>query len=326
MKKLNRFFVSMIVALVALGLAGCSRAADNEDAPAGMLHEYGGDLGRIRYSANMTTADEFVLHTQADSAPSPDFEPMPTAEFVDTATGGGANQVDWEDIAGQGQRHLIQTASTELETEYFYEVVAELRRIAPAAGGYVESEMLSNHGRRMFSIVLRVPAGNFENALIQIESLGEVRFLNQWAQDVTDQFYDMAGNLEIRRIEEDRILGLIENAQTIYELLSLEQRLSNTRLNIEMYLSQLNNMAGQIAYSTISVTLVDISEEERVVLTPSLGERIGGAFGYSVDGTVSAVQNFIVFFAGIVIPLILLGMLGIAVYMVARKVYRKKTI
>ena len=238
----------------------------------------------------------------------------------------GADRVGWEDVAGQGQRHIIQTASTELVTEYFDDVVARLRYLAPAAGGYIESEMLTNRGWRIFSIVLRVPAASFETVLRQVESLAEVRFSNQWAQDVTDQFYDMVGSLEIRRIEEERILALIEEATNIQELLALEQRLSNTRLSIEMYLSHLNNMAGQIAYSTITVTLTDISEEITVAYAPTLGERIGEAFGDSVGGTVSAVQNFIVFFAGVVIPLMLLGLIGVGVYMITRKVLRKRVV
>ena len=336
MKKLICCLLCMILVLAALGFAGCARSADES---AGFAQHYGGrdfelplaggNMGtwaQRQTAANMTAmpvgaVEEAVEWIAADSAPAPASAPP----MVDDAMPyHGADQVGWEDIAGQGLRHVIQTANAELETEYFDVVVAELRQLAPAAGGYIESEMLTNHGWRMFSIVLRVPAASFETVLQQVEALAQVRHLNQWAQDVTDQFYDMVGSLEIRRIEEDRILALIEEADTIQELLALEQRLSNTRLSIEMYLSQLNNMAGQIAYSTIAVTLTDIAEEERVVLTSTLGERIGGAFGDSVDDTVSVAQNFIVFLAGALIPLMLLTLVGAAVYLVARKVLRKK--
>ena len=234
-------------------------------------------------------------------------------------------QVDWEDVAGQGQRHIIQTAHVELETEYFDDTVTKLRQLAPAVDGFVESEMLTGHGWRMLTIVMRVPVASFDTVMDQVKSLADIRYVSQRAQDVTDQFYDMIGSLEQRQVEEERILALIDEAQNINELLALEERLSSTRLSIEMYLSQLNNMAGQIAYSTISVTLFDIAEEEIEDTSPTLGERIGGAFGDSVDGTLSAVQNFIVFLAGVVIPLALLGLVGFAVYLVVRSVKRKRT-
>jgi len=235
----------------------------------------------------------------------------------------GADQVEWEDLANQGIRHVIQTAEIEMETEDFDNVVESLRQLAPTAGGYIESEMLSARAGKMFTIVLRIPTAYFYEVLQEVESLADVRVMNQRAQDVTDQFYDMIGSLELRRIEEERLLALIEEATYINDLLALESRLSNTRLSIEMYQAQLSNLAGQIAYSTIAVTLIDISEEERVIAAaPTIGERIGGAFGDSVDGTVNAFQNIVVFIAGVIIPVILFAAFGLAAYKVMRAVIR----
>ena len=221
------------------------------------------------------------------------------------------------------ERHIIQTANIQLETEYFDDVVAELRQLAPAAEGYVESEMLTTHGRRMLTMVLRIPAARFDTVLNHVENLAVVISLNQRAEDVTDQFYDLAANLETRRIEEERILVLLESAVNINDILSLESRLSSVRLVIEQHQAQLNNLAGQIAYSTIVVTLTDSYEEEPTVVAVTLGERIGGAFGDSVDGTVGAFQNLAVFLAGAVIPLIFLGLLVFIAYFIFKKAHKR---
>jgi len=233
--------------------------------------------------------------------------------------------VDWEDVAGTAVRHIIQTANVELETEYFDEVVTTLRQLAPNVNGYVESEMLSVQNRRRFTIVLRVPSVYFDTVLRQVENLADVRATTQRAEDVTDRFYDMASSLETRRIEEVRILELIDTTQNISELLTLESRLSNTRQVIQQYEAQLNNLAGQIAYSTIIVHLQDISQQATIIAAPTLGERIGGAFGDSVDTTVNGFQNIIVFLAGAVIPLTILGLITFAIYRIIRTVHKKLT-
>jgi len=240
------------------------------------------------------------------------------------AEGGGGQSVEWEDIAETGERHIIQTADIELESDYFDDVVASLRYLAPSLGGYISSEMLTRHGQKMFTIVLRVPAMTFDQALLTIQNLANVRRLSSQADDVTDQFYDLAGNLTTRRIEEERLLALIEEATSITDILALETRLSDTRLVIERYLMQLNLMAGQIAYSTIHVQLLDTAEEfVPASAQPHIGERIGGAFGESVDGTINVFQNIIVFMAGAIIPLAFLGLLGFAIFVIARGIYRK---
>jgi len=318
---LLRLLLVVVLFVMALNFFACSRSdnAEWEMAPQVAYapvseYDFGLDLymaeegislsgaGSVYHFYSTDMVDE-VLQVQIDSA----------------------DQIEWEDIAGQGQRHVIQTANIEMDTEDFGEVVDGLRQLAPAVGGYIESEMLSAQIGRMFTIVLRVPVAYFYDVLYDIGNLADIRVMNQRAEDVTDQFYDLIGSLELRRIEEDRLLALIEEAVNIHELLALEQRLSNTRLNIDLYLSQLNNLAGRVAFSTITINLFDISEVERYVpAEATIRQRISGAFGDSVEGTTQAFQNIIVFFASAIIPIILLVLLGLVIYKTVKAVVRTR--
>ena len=326
MKKYTTAITCVILIMAVLGLAACrgdmtpqAPAADGSfDLP---LTGGGFNWGRrdrtaVNESFALTVSDAYFFDVDEEAMPFPEEEPI-----VQQAAPG---QVEWDEVAGTGQRHIIQTANVELETEYFDDAVAKLRGLPQSVNGYIEHEMLTNRGQRMLTIVLRVPVASFETVLRQVENLAGVRASNQFAEDVTEHFYDLVGSYDVRRIEEDRILALLDVAEEIHEILALEERLSNTRLSIEMYLSQLNNLAGRIAYSTITVTLWDMYEEEVEDDIVTLGARIGGAFGDSVDGTVNAVQNFIVFLAGVVLPLLIVGAFGFAVYKVVRVFTGKK--
>jgi len=273
------------------------------------------------------------LTETASAQPFTPTEPVPPATDVGAAifygfTGAATGWVEVQPNAmateQQRERHIIQTAWTELETEYFDDVTNSLRQLTLSVNGYIESEQIFRRGQRILNMTLRIPSANFQDVLQQVESLAEVRHSRQQAEDVTDQFYDTSARLETRRIEEERLLALIEEADYVHDLLELERRLSSTRLQIEIYMSQLTNLAGRIAYSTIFVTLFDIAEEEVVPIAgPTLGERIGGAFGDSVDSTIRAAQNFVIFIVGIIIPLLIWGTIGFVTYKVIRKLVRK---
>ena len=225
----------------------------------------------------------------------------------------------------QRQRHIIQTGWTQLETEYFDDTIQTLRQIAPSVNGYIESENYRTVARRMFDITLRIPAAYFQDVILQIEALAFVRSSRQSAEDVTDQFYDTAARLATRRIEEDRLLALIEEATYVRDILDLERRLSNTRVHIEMYSTVLTRMADQIAYSTIHVTVFDIADAPIVPIAgPTLGYRIGGAFGDSVNSVVRGFQNFVVWLAGSIIPLVVWGGIIFVGYKVVRKFVRPR--
>ena len=303
-----RKLILLILGIAVIGLVACSSAVNSEtqespaisEAPAAVAT----DNSYLMRSAVVASDDFYIAESAVSGADSP-------------------SQVRHDDIAETGQRHVIQTAEAFLESENFDQVVADLRQLAPSVNGYVEADMLTTQGMRMFTIVLRVPAGTFEDVLDQIVNLADMRHMNQWAEDVTDLFYDMRSSLSVRRIEEERVLNLIDAATEIHEILALEQRLSDIRLNIERYESQLNDIAGRVAYSTINVTLTDIATEELIAVNPTMGERIGGAFGDSVDGAANVMQNLIVFMAGAIIPILFFVAIGFAAYRLLRRYLRK---
>jgi hypothetical protein len=305
--------VILILSLL-LALAACSRGADNAAVEFGFNYDGIAFTGRTSMSVGESWGNEPLFALAPMATPPP---PAMAAPALDSAA-----NVTWEDVAHREERHIIQSANLDLESEHFDATVTALRQIAPAVDGYIESEFLTAAGRPMFTIVLRVPTAQFSHVLRHIEALADVRSQNQWAEDVTDRFYDMAGSLATRRIEEERILTLITQATDIYELLSLESRLSNVRHAIQSYLSQLNHMAGQIAYSTIVVTLY-CSADPPVIAGATLGERIGGAFGDSVDSTVNALQSIVIFFAGAIIPLVLIGLVVFALWLTVKAVRKK---
>jgi len=312
---MKKYIIVCMALVMLVSIAACSRGA-NESAEA------------LNFARQRETL------TMADSAPIPD---APAAAPAETSlqlhtmvTGSAANYGVWiEDTddfshTTQRERHVIQTAWTELETEYFDDVISDLRQIPEFVDGYVESDQLSRRGGRIFNITMRIPAASFQDVLSQVENLADVRTSSQSAEDVTDQFYDTEARLQTRRIEEERLLALIEAAENVHDLLELERRLSSTRLQIETYTAQLTNLAGRIAYSTIFVTLFDIAEEEIIPIAgPTLGERIGGAFGDSVDAIVTTGQNFVIFIAGIIIPVLIWGVVIFAAFKLIKRMVKK---
>jgi len=301
---MKKYIIALTILVMLVSMAACSRGADNAATEAIYF-------GEVRQMLGL-----------ADSAPTSPAPPPPAP-----AEPPMLDVVEDADVSShtiQRERHIIQTAWTELETEYFDDVVSDLRQIPEAIGGYVESQNLSRHGRRIFNMTMRIPAASFQDVLLQVENLADVRTSSQSAEDVTDQFYDIEARLQTRRIEEERLLALIEEADNVHDLLELERRLSSTRLQIETYTAQLTNLAGRIAYSTIFVTLFDIAEEEVIpIIGPTLGERIGGAFGDSVDSVVTAGQNFVIFMAGIIIPLLIWGAVAFVAFKLVKRMMKK---
>jgi hypothetical protein len=241
------------------------------------------------------------------------------------------------DDAPQQVQRIIQTASVQMESYDFDDTVNRLRAIVVDMDGFVEvsdiwAERWQGAERRFFSATLRIPVADFDEALWRVENTAYVVSSSQRAQNVTAEFYDTASRLSTRRIEEERILALIENVESLSQLLSLEQRLGQVRTQIELYQSRLDALAHRAAYSTIIVWVmerfpaeeVEEEEEEEVLIIPTLGDRISDAFVTSFDATMGFVQNVLIFLAGVIVPLTVLAVIILTGVKVARFAQAKR--
>jgi hypothetical protein len=225
---------------------------------------------------------------------------------------------------------IIKSANIDLQTDLFDEVTDRLRAVAPEAGGYVEYAEMSTqyinnwNTRRYFTITLRVPSDRFEETRLLVENIAKVTHSSQNAEDVTSRYYDLAGRLETKLIEEERVLEMITRADKIEDLLALEERLGEIRTQIELFESQMTSIDRLASFSTIYVSLQEATKEELRVVSDDLGGRIRNAFVNSINNTVRFMQGAVIFAAGAIIPILAVGIpLGI-VTVAALVIFRKK--
>lgn len=141
---------------------------------------------------------------------------------------------------------LIYTGSVVLA---IYDVASTQEKVVELVeemGGYVAHR--SNE-----RLVLRVPAGEFREALEQISALGDVLNLNWQAQDVSDEVRDLDIRLRNALELRNRLEELLDRAESVEDALKIETELERITLEIERIRGQLLSFEDRIAYSTIEV-------------------------------------------------------------------------
>jgi hypothetical protein len=242
---------------------------------------------------------------------------------------------DYVESAPQRTPRIIQTGWVYMQCDNFDATEEALRRMAPEVGGFVErAEVYDIFGRyiqnrpqertRELSITLRVPRELFDEVMRRVEGLAVVRNSNQSAEDVTARYFDLAGRLETKRIEEERVLEMITRAEDINDLLALENRLGHIRTEIERFQSQMTDIDRLAAFSTIHVTLSETTTENLIITSEGLGERINQAFTRSINNTVVFMQNVLIFLAGAFIPLTIIALLLFIGVRTALRIPKKK--
>jgi hypothetical protein len=124
--------------------------------------------------------------------------------------------------------------------------------VAYSLGGYVAYSYAENSSALA---VVRVPAVNYQSALVQIEELGNVTFTSSTSNDVTVQYTDLNATLQSLLTEQTSLLRILNRTTQINETLIVESQIQGVDAQINSIESQILETRTLIDYSTISVSM-----------------------------------------------------------------------
>ncbi|MDP2954071.1 MAG: DUF4349 domain-containing protein [Chloroflexota bacterium] len=175
--------------------------------------------------------------------------PRPPAGGDEAASSAG-------DMLDTAQRQVISTASLSLEVKAVEAAVSQVRAIAEGLGGFVERlSGSSGKNQDQATVTIRVPQDQFFTAVERLEALGKVQNRNMGTDDVTERFIDLEARLKSALRGEQSLLSLLQKAQTVSDVLTIERELSRVRSEIERLQGQLNFLKRRVDLATITVSL-----------------------------------------------------------------------
>ena len=293
MKKRCVMKVLPVVAMMSVLLSGCGNsgtkfAAVANDTAAAETAAYDYDGGYMLSSGAVAMADEAVEYEYDDMA-EPAEEP---AELQNDALAG---------------RKLIKNVNMNVETEQFDALVPNLQNQVAALGGYIEdmssysrngnysSDYIGTKYLRYANMTVRIPQQNLDAFLNEVGEQSNIVSRSESVTDVTLQYVDLESHKKALTTEQDRLLELMEQAQSVEDIITIEGRLSEVRYQIESMESQLRTYDNKIDYSTVYLS---IDEVERYTPTEEIttGERVRTGFMDSVKGVGRGIGNFAIWF------------------------------
>ena len=251
-------------------------------------------------------------------APVPMTGPEPGG-FVVGQSSDSAVQPDVGAQTGAGPK-VIKTASLtiDLAEGRFDKAFADASMAASRHGGFIASSSTSRFDEaRTASLVIRVPADRFDQALASLRELGDVVAEDASGEDVSATFVDLQARLRNWEAQESVLLRLMSEATTIDESIKVQRNLSDVQLNIERLRGQLRLLRDQTDMGTISLTL---SEGDQSALREKVEDEsiLGKAWNDAVDGFQNVLAATVVGL-GYLIPI---GLLLLIVSFVVRRARR----
>lgn len=201
---------------------------------------------------------------------------------------------------------MIYTAEVYAQTLDYDAAIATLRSSLAECGGYIESYNESNGGsyysgsyyegggRRSASYTLRIPCEKFEAFLSGLSRDFNVIDQYLYSENVTLQYVDLEARINSLTAQQDRLMELLAEAETLEQVLTIENQLTETRAEIESLTSSLRVLADRVKYSTITLNI-----NETTTFTPgakdSFAQRFLRSLGTSWDDLKDDTEDLILF-------------------------------
>ena len=211
-------------------------------------------------------------------------------------------------------RKLIRNVDMDVETESFDVLLASAQSQAEELGGYIESSSISNSSyasstsaARSARLTARIPSEKLDGYLAGISKQSNVTRKS----DV-----DLQSHKKALLAEQESLLSMMEQAESIEDIIAINEQLTDVRYQIESMESQLRTYDNQVDYSTVNL-YIDEVERYTPGAAKSAGARIAEGFSANIYRVGSFFKNFAIEFIILLPILIAIAIvLGIAILIV----------
>ncbi len=240
-------------------------------------------------------------------------EAMPSG-VPSSDTGGEAGNAS---LPTSADRKIIRRATVEITVEDVISGVQQVEDAARSAGGFVSSSRIIVQDlpkppdaqpdepppkRQTATVTLRVPADSYDSVLRQIRGIAkEVKAESSDASEVTEEYTDLQARLRNLQSIEQQYLQLLGKAQSIQDILTVQDRLNSVRGEIEQVQGRINLLNDLTDMATITVNLAPPS-------TPAQEEPAGHGWAreawddaWALSGDILRVAGTMAITAGVVI-------------------------
>lgn len=204
---------------------------------------------------------------------------------------------------------IIRTGYAGIEVDSLDTAIARVRALASRVNGFVANTSVQG-GKdqlRSASLEVKVPADRFDDALAGLSPIGKVESVNVNADDVGEEYVDIAARVENAHRLETRLVDLLANRTgKLQDVLSVERELARVREEIERYEGRMRFLRSRVSLSTLTIAV----HEHVPVIVPVAGDGpISIAFRQAWRNFVGLVAGVIASL-GILIPLGVLAVVG----------------
>lgn len=233
------------------------------------------------------------------------------------------------DSYAESERKIIKYRTVELETTEFDEFISEFERSVSSFGGYVQNSSqygsaYATYSTRTANYVVRIPAERFDAFVTEVGNMGNVTYSTEYIDDVTAAYVDTEARIAALKAQQEAYLKLMEKAETIEDILKIQNYLTDVTYELESYTAKLNSYKSKISYSTLTLNVSEVVRITKTTEKKTVWQRISSNLS---DNLYDIGEDFKDFFVDAVsalpyigVALVFIAVIGLILLIIVKKI------
>lgn len=313
----KRLWTGLLIFILAVSMVGCGKSSNETTAEAQDVS--------VKFSQSVAGYDGGAKNDTA--APST----AASAESKPEAGDAGEGNTSIVPASAEINQKIIFTGQVDYQTLDFEKTRNDLNSYMTSMGAFIQNSSVQGGGigyQRLKSamFVYRIPKDRYNQAFVDMKKFGTVVFEQSSGEDVTERYFDTEARLKSLKMQQERLLALLDKATKMEDILKIEKELQTTQYDIENLTGTLKKWDSLVEYSTLTVNIQEVEQIKPLVPTEKDGlfKRIAAGFKSSISGLWDFTQNLLIFLAAAIPVLLPLGVIAYILYRILRKRYSMK--
>ena len=171
------------------------------------------------------------------------------------------------------EEKLVYHCNLDIETLDYPAAIASIKETISQYGGIIQSESESDSGQNWYYaeyrktsgtlhnyLEVRIPSKDYETFLAALDGVGKIISKSTSVDNISQKYYDTTAQIEALQIQEKNLLAMLEKCETIEDMITVEQRLSEVQYELNNLQTTRRYMDMDVAYSYVNISITEVME------------------------------------------------------------------
>ena len=220
-------------------------------------------------------------------------------------------------------RKITKNAQINVDVKNLNDFITTVKNEISKNGGYVSSENKAIYDySSSCTLVVKIPADKLDEFIGVIDSNSTVTSQQVDSDDISASYADNEAKIKSLETEQETLLKLLEKAESLDNVIQLQDRLTEIRSQLDYLKSMKKMMDNQVEYSSVTIYA---NESERTIKTDgSFLSQVKEKFLNSIYSIGDFFREFAINFLGAIPYLAIIAVVAVIVIVIIKKRKKKK--